>query len=98
MSNYLPVILGCCLVQGIMAKAAENPYKIILQRNAFGLGSPPTNIVSVPLPPADPPPTIKFSGISALRGEKRAWFILTGPKPGDKPDYWDLVVGHRKGI
>jgi len=96
MRKYHSVILGAFLA-GLTSQASENPYKIILERNAFRLSTPPTNAPVAPPLPVEPPPNIKFTGITAWGSERRAYFIQTGTKPGSTPEFLDLQEGQRRG-
>ena len=81
----------------VIARAdAVGDYKVILERNPFGLKPPP--------PPASPPATpetpetptkYKLSGITALFNPPRAMFVNEGI-PG-KPEYLSLSEGQRQG-
>lgn len=93
--------LGCLLGLGatVMVARADvaGDYKIILERNPFGLKppppppAPPTNAA-----PAETPTNYKLSGITALFRPPRAMFVNHPPgKP--TPEYLSLSEGQRQG-
>jgi hypothetical protein len=70
--------------QGFALSLENNPYKVITDRNAFGLKSP----APPPLPPAAPvekPINIKLTGISRIGNVTRAHLMVEDPKqPGQQ--------------
>lgn len=71
----------------------DNPYAVIAERNAFELRPPPE-------PKPEPPPPkpkldIKFTGISTMSGEIKAYFMAAG-KGKEKPKYYCLGQGERQ--
>jgi hypothetical protein len=90
---FLPLL--CCASVAAHADALGD-YKVILDRNPFGLKPPP---------PPTPPPTntvpetptnYKLSGITALFNPPRAMFVNQVPgKP--TPEYLSLSEGQRQG-
>ena len=83
---------------GLLLKATafgvpdDNPYHTILLRNPFGLNPPvvqPTNT------PVEPPRTIKFNGITMIRGNKKAFFTILGKDPKEAPKYVSLSETER---
>lgn len=75
---------------------AVGDYKVILDRNPFGLKPPP----AAPAPPTNAPPetptNYKLSGITALFNPPRAMFVNQVPgKPA--PEYLSLSEGQRQG-
>jgi hypothetical protein len=69
---------------------SDNPYKIIFQRNLFGLRPPMTAAVT---PPAAPLPTIVLTGITTILGDKRAFLEITPPaKPAQPPKQTSCIL------
>lgn len=73
-------------------------YKVILVRNPFDLKDPPppppvetTNVAPVKL-------DVKFTGITAHSGGKKAWFMIP-PQPGKTkdPKYLSMSEGEKEG-
>ncbi|HKS36621.1 MAG TPA: hypothetical protein VJW76_05490, partial [Verrucomicrobiae bacterium] len=87
-------------VQADITESKDNPWRVIIDRNPFGLQDPP--------PPPDPssltnqPPVkvdIKFTGISSdsNANTKRAW-LMVPPGPGrPQPKYLSLSEGDSDG-
>jgi len=83
---------------GAYAISADNPYQNIVDRNVFGLKSPP--------PPPDPelnkpaPPKITPTGITTILGNKRALFKVQmparPPEPAKEQSYI-MTEGEREG-
>jgi len=81
----------------IAARAdAIGDYKVILDRNPFGLKPPPAPVkIEVPAPP-ETPTNYKLSGITGLFKPPRAMFVNQVPgKP--VPEYLSLSEGQRQG-
>jgi hypothetical protein len=76
--------------------SSENPYQIIIEKNAFHL-----NPVPVP-PPYEPPnpklPEIKISGFVVNSGHVRALFACIPKSPKEPELYYSLAEGERDGI
>lgn len=71
-------------------------YKIILERNPFGLKPPPPPPPPPTNAPAETPTNYKLSGITALFRPPRAMFVNQPPgKP--TPEYLSLSEGQRQG-
>ena len=93
--SLLLAVLGCTT---LLARAdAVGDYKVILDRNPFGLKPPPAPL---PPPPTTPPPetptNYKLSGITALFNPPRAMFVNQPPgKP--TPEYISLSEGQLQG-
>lgn len=93
-TGLLLAALGCASV-AVRADALGD-YKVILERNPFGLKPPPP-----PPPPAtngapETPTNYKLSGITALFNPPRAMFVNQVPgKP--TPEYLSLSEGQRQG-
>ena len=89
-------LLGMLLTWPASGEAVGD-YRVILERNPFGLKPPPA-------PPAAPPPThaepakptnYKLSGLTALFKPPRAMFV--NQVPGKNPEYVSLSEGQRQG-
>lgn len=87
------LVFGCA---GLHVWAdAVGDYKVILDRNPFGLKPPPPPPkIEAPAPP-ETPTKYKLSGITALFNPPRAMFVNEGI-PG-KPEYLSLSEGQRQG-
>jgi hypothetical protein len=76
------VAIGLVLAAGSMradiTELKDNPYKVILDRNPFGLRPAPQQ---PDLPPTNAPKAeVKFTGITGVGSSKRAWLMIpTGP-------------------
>jgi hypothetical protein len=88
----------CTSGNAVTTDAPGNPYQGIVDRNVFGLKSPP--------PPPDPeankppPPKVFLTGITTILGTKRALLKWTPPpKPGEpaKEQSLTFVEGQREG-
>jgi len=88
----------CSSGNAATSDAPGNPYQGIIDRNVFGLKSPP--------PPPDPeankppPPKVFLTGITTILGNKRALLKTTPPaKPGEpaKEQSFTLGEGQRDG-
>jgi hypothetical protein len=87
----------CTSGNAVTSDAPGNPYQGIVDRNVFGLKSPPP-----PDPEANkpPPPKIFLTGITTILGNKRALLKATPPpKPGEsaKEQSFTLGEGQREG-
>ena len=79
------------------ALSPESPYQAIVERNVFGLNPPPPPMTNNPA--ADEiPANIKFTGITMLGEQKKAWFIIQPKDPKEKPSYLSLPEGERSGV
>ena len=87
---------GCFAATSLFAIPAENPYSTIIDRNAFGLKPPPV-VTAVDTKPPEPPPNVKFTGVSVMGDEKRAWFVILPKVPTELPQYLSLKVGTGAG-
>lgn len=76
---------------------AVGDYKVILDRNPFGLKPPPAPLPPPPTPPpVETPTNYKLSGITALFNPPRAMFVNQPPgKP--TPEYISLSEGQLQG-
>ncbi|MDQ6631783.1 MAG: hypothetical protein M3Y82_08495 [Verrucomicrobiota bacterium] len=87
------------MTQTVFGITPENPYRTIVDRNAFGLNPAPTNGPAVQ---PEPPVKIDFTGITSFGGQKRAWFIIYPKNPGDPKNnqirYVNLPEGQRDDI
>ena len=91
-------VVLCTSGNAATSDAPGNPYQGIVDRNVFGLKSPP--------PPPDPeankppPPKVFLTGITTILGNKRALLKTTPPaKPGEpaKEQSFTLGEGQRDG-
>ncbi|MBL9170192.1 MAG: hypothetical protein JNN07_20830 [Verrucomicrobiales bacterium] len=73
----------------------DNPFRRIVERNAFALlPPPPPPPQDAPPPPPPPPPiTVKLTGLTDLRGKKKAYLVLTEQGPNKQPKYVSLTEG-----
>lgn len=96
-----PCVVALLLVLGATTASAldydpeapERNYRVIIDRNPFGLkppAPPPTN-APVVIPPKD---EILLTGITSIGG-LRAYF-MSKPPQGKNPDYYSLGVDERK--
>ncbi|MEN9574801.1 MAG: hypothetical protein RL514_2656 [Verrucomicrobiota bacterium] len=93
--SLLLVLLGCAT---LLARAdAVGDYKVILDRNPFGLKPPPPPVAPpAPAPLPETPTNYKLSGITALFNPPRAMFVNQPPgKP--TPEYLSLSEGQVQG-
>ena len=77
----------------VVAEAPANPYIVITNRNAFGIKPPAPPAEPVPVAPAVVPPNLFLTGISHLRGLKRAYLVVNRPN-GKTPDYLSVDEGY----
>ena len=96
-ATQLGFLLAALCCSSVTARAdAIGDYKVILDRNPFGLKPPP---VPTPPPTNAPPETptdYKLTGITALFRPTRAMFVNQPPgKP--TPEYVTLSEGQRQG-
>jgi len=78
------------------ASSQQNPYKVIYDRNLFGLRPPTPVHKPEPLPAL--PPNIILTGITTILGEKRAFLEITPPpKPSTpaKSQSFNLTEGQK---
>jgi hypothetical protein len=79
----------------------RNPYQSIVDRNVFGLRTPPPTPTNNPEANKPPPGKITLTGIiTGFTGSKRALMKRqTPPKPGSPPNEQSLImtVGQREG-
>jgi len=75
---------------------ADHPYQVIIDRNAFGLKTPP-QVVNPP--PTNPvvPVNVKFCGVSANSTGKKAWLMIPAqPGKNPNPQYLNGLAEHEK--
>jgi len=96
-AKSLGCLLALCATTLVAGADVAGDYKIILERNPFGLKppppppAPPTNSA-----PVETPTAYKLSGITALFRPPRAMFVNQPPgKP--TPEYLSLSEGQRQG-
>lgn len=86
-------LLLAAVVQADVTDLKDHPYRVIVDRNPFGLQDPPP-------PPnpslTNPPPVkvdVKFTGITSDGNSKRAWLMIP-PGPGRaQPKYFSAAEG-----
>lgn len=81
-----------------IAGDSDNPYKIIFQRNVFGLRPPAAQAPATA--PTVPSSAIVLTGITTILGEKRAFLEITPPaKPPQPPKQLSCILteGEREG-
>ncbi|NBV22044.1 MAG: hypothetical protein EBS05_09015 [Proteobacteria bacterium] len=96
-ANQLGWLLAAVLAAAVTVRAdVVGDYKIILERNPFGLKPPPAPVIATNPPPPEVPTNYKLSGITALFKPARAMFVNQVPgKP--TPEYISLSEGQRQG-
>jgi hypothetical protein len=90
-------LLPCSLMAGISSTYSGNPYHQIVERNVFGLRSPPPPRVE---PPTAPLPKIVLTGVTTMLGNKRALLKIQFPAQPSKPVKEESCVlseGEREG-
>src|SRR5438093_76844 len=86
------------MVCGVTGDSADSPYKVISDRNVFGLKSPPPPPSPESLKP--PPPAIKLQGITRMLDRRQVLFKVTLPaRPPDPAKEVGMVLneGERSG-
>src|SRR5688500_17436595 len=81
-------------VLGIENAPLERNYRVIIDRNPFGLKPPPpppTNVIPVMDKPKD---EILLTGITSI-GPARAYFMTKAPQ-GKNPEYYSLGVDEKR--
>ncbi len=93
-SGLILVVVSCAALTA--GADAVGDYKVILERNPFGLKPTPLPVkVEAPAPP-ETPTNYKLTGITALFKPRRAMFVNQVPgKP--VPEYISLSEGQRQG-
>ena len=71
----------------------ERNYRVIIDRNPFGLKPPPPPATNAP-PPVQARDEIYLTGITAI-GSLRAYFMTKAPQ-GKNPEYYNLGVDEKK--
>jgi hypothetical protein len=98
-SLFVAAICSCLLrIQSVQGKSngpglQERNYRVIIERNPFGLRPLPLLPTKV-TPPVQPRDEILLTGITSI-GKLRAYF-MSKPLPGHTPEYYSLGVGERK--
>lgn len=83
-STIILLAMGLSFLPAARAVMADaNPYRAIVDRNAFGIIPPPP-----PAPPdTNPPPSnLKLTGITTLFGSRKAMLLVQETGPGAKPE------------
>ena len=95
-AKSLGCLLGLCASALIAGADVAGDYKIILERNPFGLKPPPPPPPPATNAPVETPTAYKLSGITAIFRPPRAMFVNQPPgKP--TPEYLSLSEGQRQG-
>ena len=95
--SIMEVLAPCCHAIAGSLSGSSNPYRLIAERNAFGLRPVPTAIVRQP---ALPLPNVILTGITTILEGKRALLKIQLPaKPPTpaKEQYCILAEGQRDG-
>ncbi len=88
-------LLGLFTLAVVARADVPGDYKVILDRNPFGLKPPPPPPPTPPTTPPEVPTNYKLSGITALFKPPRAMFVNQVPgKP--TPEYLTLSEGQRQ--
>ena len=97
--RFLIAASSLALGASALAISADNPYKVIFERNAFKL-NPPLKEKPVEQPQEAPLPNVELTGFSQVGDEKKAWFMISPTKPGpnEQPQYVSLRAGERTAI
>jgi hypothetical protein len=88
-------LVVCALLAAVVAAQAANPYREIVERNAFGLRplveEKAPGDIELPAPPAN----IVLTGMAVFEGEKQAYLSVT--KAGEKvTKYLSLAESERE--
>jgi hypothetical protein len=75
------------------ADSQDRNYRVIIDRNPFGLKPPPPPVTNAP-PPVAQKDEILLTGITSL-GQVRAYFMTKAPQ-GKNPEYYSLGVDEKK--
>lgn len=82
------------------ADVKDNPYQVIVTRNAFALKPPPPPAPTTPPEPPPSPVEVLLTGISTLSGQPKVLLQVTdkGPGKGGKTEYFPpLPEGDKQG-
>ena len=77
-----------------LPEVTAHPYRVIAERNIFGLKDPPPRPVSQP-PPPRPAPKLVLTGVVDFRSEK--WAFVTRTDAGAPPKNYTLTLGETEG-
>jgi hypothetical protein len=89
--NLLAITAACGVTRDAVPE--ERDYRVIVERNPFGLKPPPPPPTNAP-PPAPPKDEILLTGITSI-GSLRAYFMSKAPQ-GKQPDFYSLGVDERR--
>lgn len=93
----IPVLFAASLLAAAPLSAADNPYRVISEKNAFRLVPPPPPPPPVSTVPKEPPTNVKFMGTSGVGKEITAWFAIDKKDPKNPaPIYVSLAPGQRE--
>jgi hypothetical protein len=91
-------ILGICLLAsaayGVNTDPDERNYRIIVERNPFGIKPPPPPPTNTPPPVVQPKDKILLTGITSI-GALRAYFMTEAPA-NKQAEYYSLGVDEKK--
>ncbi|MBI5388252.1 MAG: hypothetical protein HZA90_26605 [Verrucomicrobia bacterium] len=84
---------------GLWADIKDNPYQVIVTRNAFALKPPPDPASSKPAEPPPSPVEVNLTGISTLSGIPKVLLQITDKSPGKGKTEFPppLVAGDQQG-
>lgn len=71
----------------LQANVGDNPYGMIVERNAFALKPPPPPQTNAPVQPPAPPVDVFLTGISTLGGTAKVLLQIHDKAPGKKPEF-----------
>lgn len=87
------------LVGGVSAAITNNnanAYKVIIERNPFGLRPPPPPEVITPPPPPKPTTDVTLTGITSMLGKTKA-YLVTKEQGKNESEYHSLATGDKAG-
>lgn len=87
-------LLGALLCSNVIGSDADSRYGIIPARNVFALQPPEEKHIETPAPPL---PTVRLTGFSQRKDDRRAYFVVNSTSPGAQPELISLREGERNG-
>ena len=89
-------LLLAVVLRADVKERADHPYQVIIDRNAFGLKTPPQVVNPTPTNPVVPV-NVKFCGVSANSTGKKAWLMIPAqPGKNPNPQYLNGLAEHEK--
>jgi hypothetical protein len=88
------LLLSFALSLNIFALPSDNPYNTIVARNAFNLRA----AVQIFEPIPRPSDNVRFTGITLLDGQKKAWFVILPKSVNNSQHYVMLTERQREGM